>query len=113
MSERKKPFHSKTSRSEAVQLHIYWLKCCKICYTFLHATLAAKPHTSKRLSAINNSVSSRKAAAGNVDAAVVAHVAHSSRSRTDAVFLSERLKSHQHIRNKNNLWHHGAENSQL
>ena len=42
----------------------------------------------KPLSATNNSVGSRTAAVGNVEAAMLAHVAHSGRSRTDAVICN-------------------------
>ena len=40
------------------------------------------------ISATNNSVGSRTAAAGNMSAAIVAHLAHSGHSRTDAVICN-------------------------
>ena len=42
----------------------------------------------KPLSVTNSSVSSKTAAAGKMDAAIVAHVALSCRSRTDAVICN-------------------------
>ena len=57
-----------------------------------------------RLSVINNSVDSRTAAAGNVAAAVVAHVARSGRSRTNAVICNWKKDYGSRKTGKGKLW---------